>query len=70
MFVSSYAKEVKVMICDGTFDESALIYPMEEWYMSKLNGATTLKKMYKDGWRVVALNNLTIKQWVITMEKD
>ena len=71
MFVTSYAKEVKVMIrYDGDFHENAVIYPMVEWSLSIYTGGTTLKKMYQDGWRVVPVNNLPVKTCFITMEKD
>ena len=73
----AFGRDVVVMIYDSEtagidnaiFHEEAPIFKSYEWFKDTKGKATTLKKMYANGWRIVGFSS-NAKQSVIILQRD
>jgi hypothetical protein len=64
-------KEIKIYISDTgslPMDESTVLYPPTEWYLSKREGAKSIQEILKEGWNLFQIVPINAKQhyWIFT----
>ncbi len=59
-------KEIKIFIADissGPMSENSRLYPPDEWYLSKYDGAKTADSLLKEGWSLIQIVPINAKQY-------
>lgn len=59
-------KEIKIFMADISsrpLSESAMLYPPDEWYLSKYDGGKTVDVLLREGWSLLQIIPINAKQY-------